>query len=148
MEAVKLQNDQSVENTNDDQVQALNANFAVIEFEANGTILHANDNFLSTMGYGLNEIVGQHHRIFCDDETVNDPSYKQFWSDLANGGSKVADFKRKRKDGSIVWISASYTPVRDESGAVFKVIKIAQDKTEELIRKTENTGTVTAINRS
>lgn len=146
MEALRTDNyEESLQDTKEDQILALNRNFAVIEFDPNGNILTANDNFLSAMGYSLSEITGKHHRIFCDEQTTSDSSYLQFWSDLRNGMSKVSEFKRIKKDGSVIWISASYTPVRGVDGKVSKVIKIAQDKTDEILKNIENNSKLKAL---
>lgn len=145
MEALKTESFEESNGSHEDQILALNENFAVIEFDPSGNILHANPNFLQAMGYELDEVKGKHHRIFCDDETTSDSSYIKFWSDLANGKSKVSEFKRRRKDGSTIWIYASYTPVRGKDGQVSKIIKIAQDKTEEIVTSLENEGKMKAI---
>lgn len=111
---------------------AVNAGWASIEFSPDGIILSANQNFITTLGYSdLSELEGKHHRMFCDDEYMKSSEYRQFWSDLANGKVFSGEFKRIRKNGDTVWINASYTPVKDESGVVYKVIKIASDITEQ-----------------
>ncbi len=105
--------------------------WAVIEFEPDGTIISANDNFMSAMGYGKGDkIEGLHHKIFCDDVFVESQEYLNFWKDLANGVEKSGEFKRLRKDGSPVWINASYAPVKDTNGTVKRVVKIAADITD------------------
>jgi len=107
---------------------AVNTAWASIEFEPDGTILEANDNFIKALGYSKNsELAGNHHQMFCDPEYTKSSEYKNFWRDLANGEIQAGEFKRIRKDGSDVWINASYTPVKDETGKVYKVIKIAND---------------------
>ncbi len=108
---------------------AMNQNFAIISFKPNGTILNANNNFTKALGYSLNEIVGNHHKMFCDKVYTNSPAYKKFWDDLTNGISKIDEFERFRKDGSSIWIQASYTPVKNKNGKVTRVIKFAQDIT-------------------
>lgn len=105
-------------------------NYAVIEFEPDGTIIVANDNFTGTVGYELGEIVGQHHRIFCESHYAASPEYKKFWADLAQGIPQAGEFKRMTKDGKDVWISAVYSPFKDPSGKVYKVVKVASDITE------------------
>lgn len=110
-------------------IQALNLSSAVIEFEPNGTILTANDNFLGAVGYRLEEIVNQHHRIFLHQEDVNSSEYQNFWSTLASGKAFTGRFKRKNKAGQTLWLEAAYNPVKNESGKVIKVIKIAADIT-------------------
>lgn len=114
-------------------IGALDATYAIIVFQPNGTILGANSAFLGAMGYEADEVVGQHHRIFMDPAEAALPDYYQFWRDLASGHLKQADFRRKTKDGSDIWISASYTPVRDRSGKVLKIVKLCTDITERKI---------------
>ena len=111
-------------------VNAINSSFAFIEFDKKGTILHANENFLKTMEYSLDELRGAHHRQFVDNAYANSLEYAKFWEDLANGMSKVDLFKRKTKSGKEVWLQAVYSPVKDEMGRIFKVVKIATDVTE------------------
>ena len=102
---------------------------AVIEFKPDGEIITANENFLSVVGYSLNEIAGNHHRIFCDQEFTKTNEYQAFWRDLAAGQFSAGEYKRFSKTGDEIWISASYNPVLDESGKVVKVVKIAADIT-------------------
>jgi methyl-accepting chemotaxis protein len=112
------------------RLKAMEENFAVISFKPDGTILHANDNFLNVLGYKLNETVGNHHRMFCEKKYVNTKEYADFWDNLNKGISQINEFERIRKDGSSVWIQASYTPVKDKNGKVTRVVKFAQDITE------------------
>ncbi|WP_240453958.1 methyl-accepting chemotaxis protein [Chachezhania antarctica] len=111
----------------DGKIEAISRAQAVIEFDLDGTILTANDNFLTVTGYTLDEIRGQHHRIFCDPAYVQGKEYKQFWTDLANGEFASAQYKRFGKNGKEVWISASYNPILDAKGRPFKVVKFATD---------------------
>ncbi len=107
---------------------AVDTGWASIEFEPDGTIINVNDNFASTLGYSsTKEIVGNHHRMFCDPEYAKSKEYQQFWKDLANGDIQNGEFRRISKTGDDVWINASYAPITDEDGKVFKVIKIAAD---------------------
>ncbi len=112
------------------RLSAMEENFAIISFEPNGTILHANENFLNALGYKLNEVVGNHHRMFCDKTYTNSKAYIDFWNDLASGKSQIDEFERIRKDGTSIWIQASYTPVKNGHGKVTRVVKFAQDITE------------------
>jgi methyl-accepting chemotaxis protein len=112
------------------RLKAMEENFAVISFKPDGTILHANDNFLNVLGYKLNETVGNHHRMFCEKKYINTKEYADFWNNLNKGISQINEFERIRKDGSSVWIQASYTPIKDKNGKVTRVVKIAQDITE------------------
>ncbi|WP_061931330.1 methyl-accepting chemotaxis protein [Aureimonas sp. AU22] len=117
---------------NAEKLEALSRSQAIIEFEPDGTILRANDKFLATLGYGLEEIVGEHHRMFLDPAQVADPDYATFWNDLRAGRYRAADFKRIGKGGREVWIQASYNPIRDENGVVVKVVKFATDLTDRM----------------
>ncbi len=102
---------------------------AVIEFSPDGTIRHANDHFLGAMGYGLDEIVGKHHSMFMPDGEADKPEYAEHWRILQLGKFHAGEFRRKAKDGSDVWILASYSPVFGPNGEVIKVIKFASDIT-------------------
>ena len=112
------------------RLTAMEENFAIISFKPDGTILHANDNFLNVLGYTLKETVGNHHRMFCDKTYTNTKEYADFWNDLASGKSQINEFKRIHKNGSSVWIQASYTPVKDKNGNVTRIVKFAQNITE------------------
>ena len=127
---------------------ALDGAQAIIEFDLNGNILRANDNFLSATGYTDAELVGRHHSMFCERELVDSPVYARFWQDLGAGKSERAEYKRIAKGGREFWINASYNPVRDSSGRVCKIIKFATDITAEKVRAAETTGLVTAIARA
>ncbi|MCA9084122.1 MAG: PAS domain-containing protein, partial [Planctomycetaceae bacterium] len=113
------------------QLDAIHRIQAVIEFQLDGTIIHANENFLKTLGYTLEEIKGKHHRIFVDPAYARTDEYRSFWLDLANGRAFVDEFKRIAKDGSEVWIQASYNPIFDISGKPYKVVKFATDITAQ-----------------
>jgi methyl-accepting chemotaxis protein len=112
------------------QVQAIGNSQAVIEFELDGTIITANENFLQTVGYRLDEIQGKHHRIFVSEEYARSGEYQDFWRDLAQGRFSAGEFERFGKDNKQVWISASYNPIKDAEGNPFKVVKYASDITE------------------
>jgi methyl-accepting chemotaxis protein len=113
-------------------VDAINRSQATIEFKLDGTILTANENFLSLMGYRLDEVVGKHHRIFVCDEEANSQSYRDFWKRLQEGTFHQAEYKRVAKSGESVWIQGSYNPLFNTKGEVVKVIKIASDITERV----------------
>lgn len=114
------------------QIAAVSRSMAVIEFDLDGTILTANENFLSTTGYALSEIVGRHHRIFCDPEYAQSHAYAQLWEDLGRGEFSAGEFKRFGKSGDEVWIQASYNPIFDADGRPFKVVKYASDVSEQV----------------
>lgn len=111
------------------KVAALSRAQAIIEFTPDGQILGANQNFLQTMGYELEEILGRHHAIFCDEAIVQSVEYDQFWKRLKDGEFIASEFKRVAKDGHFVHIQASYNPIFDETGRVRKVLKFATDVT-------------------
>jgi methyl-accepting chemotaxis protein len=111
------------------QIEAIGKSQAVIEFELDGTIIRANDNFLNTMGYRANEVVGQHHSMFAETEYKNSNDYRQFWDQLNRGEYQAAEYKRIGKGGKVVWIQASYNPIMDLNGKPFKVVKYATDIT-------------------
>ncbi len=112
------------------RLAAMEENYAIISFKPDGTIIQANDNFLNALGYNLNEVAGKHHSMFCDKTYINTSEYTNFWKDLASGKSQIDEFERFKKDGSSIWIQASYTPVKDKSGKVTRVVKFAQDITD------------------
>ncbi|MCR9255289.1 MAG: PAS domain S-box protein [Alphaproteobacteria bacterium] len=112
------------------QIEAINKSQCVIEFDLDGTILSANENFLAMMGYDLDEIVGKHHRIFAEPEFANSPEYIDFWEALGRGEYQAAEFKRIAKDGREVWLQASYNPIFGDDGNPYKIVKFATDVTE------------------
>lgn len=113
------------------QVNAINRSQAVIEFKMDGTIVKANDNFLNTLGYSLDEIKGRHHSMFVEPAYGASPEYKQFWVELQSGDAQQGEFKHLGKGGKEVWIQASYTPIKDLNGKPFKVVKYASDVTAQ-----------------
>jgi methyl-accepting chemotaxis protein len=108
-------------------INAIDASYAYIEFDLGGNVLKANKNFLQVMGYQSDEIVGKHHRNFCDTAVSNSPSYQQFWRDLNDGKPQNDVFKLVTKTGQQVSLQAVYAPVTDEMGRVVKIVKIATD---------------------
>jgi methyl-accepting chemotaxis protein len=129
-------------------VNAIQRVQAVIEFRPDGTIVNANDNFLKTMGYSLDEIAGKHHRIFCEPAYAASPEYQEFWRQLAQGEFQAAEYKRLGKGGKEVWIQASYNPIFDLTGKVTKVIKFATDVTQTKLKNAEFEGKLTAISKA
>ena len=113
------------------QIEAIGKSQAVIEFELDGTIITANDNFLNALGYTLEEIKGKHHRIFVEPEYASSPAYTAFWDKLGRGEFEADEFKRIGKGGKVVWIQASYNPIFDPNGNPFKVVKYASDVTAQ-----------------
>ncbi|MES2348706.1 MAG: methyl-accepting chemotaxis protein [Pseudomonadota bacterium] len=127
---------------------ALNRVQALIEFGLDGTILHANDNFLATVGYTLEEVQGKHHSIFCDPEYVKTAEYKDLWARLGRGEFDRGDYKRFAKGGREVWINASYNPIIDADGKAYKVIKFATVITDSKLKSSEYEGKVDAISKA
>jgi len=114
------------------QIDAIGKSQAVIEFQLDGTIITANHNFLSVVGYSLEEVKGRHHRMFVDPEESNSPAYAEFWASLGRGQFQSAEYKRIGKGGKVVYIQASYNPILDLNGKPFKVVKFASDVTDQV----------------
>jgi len=129
-------------------LSALDSSSACIEFDPQGNIQTANNNFLKVLGYRLDEIQGKHHRIFIESTYANSPAYTQFWDHLRTGQSQVGTFKRLTKDGKEVWIQSIYGPVMDETGRVVKVVIIATDVTAEKLRNADFEGQMAAVSKS
>jgi len=128
--------DVTAQRTNAGMIEAFDRNQAVIEFDTEGNILKANENFLATVGYAEHEVVGSHHRMFCETSLVNSAEYREFWANLANGETQSGQFKRLNKAGEEIWLQANYTPIIDSHGKTFKIVKSAADVTErELARQ-------------
>lgn len=109
------------------QINAINKVLGVIEFTPDGIITKVNQNFLNVVGYSEREVVGQHHRMFAESDLASSENYKQFWKKLGDGHFDSGQYKRIAKDGREVWLEASYNPILDENGKVFKVVKYAID---------------------
>ncbi|MEN5160484.1 methyl-accepting chemotaxis protein [Achromobacter spanius] len=129
------------------QIDAIHKSQAVIEFDLNGQILTANQNFLDTMGYALDEIQGQHHRMFIAPQERGSPQYAAFWERLGQGAHDSGRYRRIRKDGSDVWLQASYNPIFDKRGQPMKVVKYATDITEQQHRQADSEGQLAAISK-
>ncbi len=120
------------------QIEAISKSQAVIAFNMDGTILTANDNFLSTLGYTLDEVKGKHHSMFVTAADKASTEYKQFWDTLNRGEYQQAEYKRIGKGGKEIWIQASYNPIADLNGKPYKVVKYATDVTQMVTTRTEN----------
>ncbi|OHX14323.1 chemotaxis protein [Chromobacterium sphagni] len=138
---LQLENQKSV-------LDALDRSMAIIEFSPDGIILSANANFEETMGYTADEIIGKHHRIFCQPQFAASQEYQAFWQILRTGGFIKDQFKRIAKDGRTVWLEASYNPIRDNRDQVVKVIKFALDVTQEVKLAHEARNIMKAVERS
>ena len=114
------------------KLEAVARSQAIIEFGPDGTILTANANFCTTVGYDLSEIVGKHHRMFCDTAYSRSEDYARFWQSLASGTFSAGEFVRYGKGGREVWIQAAYNPIVDDRGKVYKVVKFATDVSERM----------------
>jgi len=130
------------------KIEAIAKSQAVIEFNLDGTIITANENFLSTMGYSLPEIQGKHHSIFVPPAQRDSANYREFWDRLRRGEFQSREFKRVAKDGRMVWIQASYNPLTDRSGKPFKVVKFAFDITRQKMQSADFEGQIQAIHKS
>jgi len=130
------------------QMDAIRKSMAVIEFEVDGTIIWANDNFCDTLGYTLSEITGEHHRMFVRDEERSGAEYKSFWRRLGAGEFVAGDFRRVAKDGRDIWIRASYNPVFDENGELARVVKFATNITEQMRQNLDAQGRMNAVEKS
>lgn len=128
--------------------EALNRVQAIIEFDLDGTVISANENFLRMFGYDLDEVVGQHHRIFCDPDYAKSSQYAEFWQKLGRGEYDAAEFKRLAKGGEEIWLQASYNPVFNQDGKPVKVVKFATNITASKMQTAEYEGMVEAINRA
>ncbi|HSP26446.1 MAG TPA: methyl-accepting chemotaxis protein, partial [Saliniramus sp.] len=113
-------------------MNAIRKSFAVIEFDLDGNIIDANDNFCSVLGYALSEIKGKHHRLFVDKTYRESEAYREFWQKLGRGEYQAAQFRRVAKDGRNVWIEASYNPILDAEGKPWKIVKYATDITRQV----------------
>lgn len=120
----------------------------IIWFDLNGNVLDANENFLSAMGYSLDEIKGRHHRMFVSDTYSKSSEYSKFWETLGRGNLRSGDFERLAKGGRSVWIEASYNPVFDEAGKPVKIVKFAIDITEQKMQAANFSGQIDAISKS
>ncbi|MBK3443354.1 pili assembly chaperone [Pseudomonas sp. MF6394] len=130
------------------KLAAISRSMAMIEFDRTGVILNANERFCQTMGYGVEEIRGKHHRLFCEEAYTHTDAYHQLWRDLARGEALSGTFMRLNKRGEQVWLQASYLPVLDSDHQVRSVIKVAADISARVHHEHENQSLIDAISRS
>lgn len=130
------------------QVQSLAKSQAVIQFDANGNVLNANENFLNALGYTLDEIKGRHHSMFVDPAYRETAEYKKFWEDLNRGEPQINEFRRIRKDGKDVYIQATYAPIMDVNNKLAKVVKFAIDITESKLTANDHAGQLNSLDKS
>ena len=128
---IKYASDISKQKLKDQELIALSKTQAVINFNPDGTITDANDNFLNALGYRLDEVKNKHHSMFCPGDFVKSPAYQEFWQKLKNGQFVSGQFRRIGKGNREIWIQASYNPVFDLNGKVLKVVKYATEITRE-----------------
>ena len=127
---------------------ALDRSLAIVAFDPDGTILSANENFCKTMGYDPAEIKGQHHSLFVEPDHVGSPDDKAFWAKLRRGEFEAGEYKRLAKGGREIWIQASYNPVKNAKGVVFKVVKVVTETTLQKLANAELEGKINAISRA
>jgi methyl-accepting chemotaxis protein len=132
---------------NDGKVKAIERAQAVIEFDMSGQVVEANAKFLDLMGYSHDDVVGRHHRIFCDPVYTASAEYTAFWEKLARGDYHSGEYKRLGKGGKEVWIQATYNPILDVEGRPVKVVKFAIDVTQAKLRNGEFESKVKAVDR-
>ncbi|MDR6601201.1 methyl-accepting chemotaxis protein [Achromobacter deleyi] len=129
------------------QISAIHRAQAVIEFDLEGHVLMANQNFLDTMGYSLDEVLGQHHRMFIDPDERESAEYLAFWQKLGQGAYDAGRYRRVCRDGRDVWLQASYNPIFDKRGRPVKVVKYATDITDQQQRQADTEGQLAAISK-
>ncbi len=129
-------------------ITALERSMAVVEFDTNGKVLRANENFMNTLGYSAEQLVGKAHRDFCLPALTSSPAYAALWNDLKAGKFVSGTFKRVTRDGRVVWLEASYNPVLDERGQVLKVVKYALDVTRKVEQEAATHSKLVALDRA
>lgn len=131
MKVIKIATDVTKQKMSDAEnagkIEAISRAMAMIEFNLDGTILTANENFLKTLGYSLDDVKGKHHRMFCEESFVNSIGYKEFWNKLGRGEFDSDRYKHIGRGGKVVWIQASYNPIFDINGKPYKIAKFATD---------------------
>ena len=130
------------------QIQAIQRSLAVVELELDGTILHANDNFLALFGYSLSEVVGRHHRLLVSDADRGSAEYRALWDGLGRGRFESGEFRRVTKTGQTIWVQGTYNPIFDATGKPVKILKFAMDITATKVETLNNTFQIDEINES
>tara|TARA_Y100000758_G_scaffold291449_1_gene245837 strand:- start:166 stop:1482 length:1317 start_codon:yes stop_codon:yes gene_type:complete len=133
--ATDITREVQAEQQHESLLNAINRSMAVIEFTTDGHIVTANENFLGTMGYRLDEIKGQHHSLFCTPEDAASEEYRRFWASLNNGNFISDRFRRISKGGAQIWLRATYNPLYDAQGKLYGVVKFASDITAQVERR-------------
>lgn len=129
-------------------LDAIERSMAVIEFDLDGVVLRANENFLKTTGYTSEQVIGQPHRRFCTPEFGRSAQYTELWSRLKNGQFQSGTFERVDSQGQPIWLEASYNPIKDASGRVVKVVKYAMNVTAKVQQESEANAKLQAIDRA
>ena len=119
------------------RMTAINRSNAVIEFDVNGLVISVNENFLETMGYTQDEVLGKHHSMFVFDEEKISENYSIFWEKLRSGDFHSVEIVRKKKDGTPAYLQATYNPILNEDGTVYRIMKIAVDRSINVIQQKE-----------
>lgn len=152
VKVIKFANDITAQKTREieaaAQYDAINHSMAKIEFQLDGTIITANENFLKTIGYSLGEIQGKHHRMFVEPDYANSVAYSQFWDSLRRGDTLTDRFLRLGNGGRQVWLEATYNPILDSKGKPYKVIKFASDITQQQALALESKAQQEAIDKT
>ncbi|MCC7583389.1 PAS domain S-box protein [Serratia sp. Lou2A] len=130
------------------ELSAIEHAVPMIVFSPDGTVLRANDLFLSTLGFQRDDVIGQHHRIFCDPNYVTSPLYRKHWETLNKGQPITDTIKRIAKNGEAVWLQGTYAPVLNKQGKVVEIVKIASEVTERVTQAQEHRSLLAALNRS
>ncbi|HCD2061966.1 TPA: PAS domain-containing methyl-accepting chemotaxis protein [Serratia marcescens] len=120
----------------------------MIVFSPDGTVLRVNDLFLNTLGFQRDDVIGRHHRIFCDPNYVASPLYRKHWETLNKGQPITDTIKRIAKNGEAVWLQGTYAPVLNKQGKVVEIVKIASEVTERVTQAQEHRSLLAALNRS
>ena len=130
------------------KVAAIGSSKPMIEYDMDGLVIGANENFLAASGYSLSEIRGQHHRMFVDADQRDTPQYQEFWAKLRRGEAQSATYKRVAKNGRPLWAEATYYPIADASGKPYKVVKYTVDITERMLAQADGAGQLAAISKA
>ncbi len=130
------------------QVEAVGRLLPVIEFDLQGNVLTANENFRKASGYSLAELRSMHHRSFVDAADRDTPEYRAFWEKLRAGQTQTAQYKRMNKDGTPIWVQATYFPILDRRGKPFKVVKHTVNVTEQMLKQFDGQGQLAAISKA
>ncbi|EEF27622.1 sensory transduction histidine kinase, putative, partial [Ricinus communis] len=152
IKVIQLARDITVRKTraadHDGKMAAINRVHAVTEFSTTGVVLSVNENFTAIYGYAPEEVLGKHHRLFCNRDDVQSPDYAEFWAQLAAGAHQLGKYRRVTKDGRRIWISGSYSAVLGPDGEPIKIVEYASDITAIIHGNFEFEGKVAALNRA